>query len=187
MSHAVKGCLPVFRTYKTDPAEMASIRNSGRGVCATAQTATSNPAPILIIAFHYPPAAIHLCQMRFSVTLLFAAACLPAQVRFSALTQPGRLPDQFSIEINGQPFAVFHSGAEVNKPYLAPLRSASGKIVTRRFPMESIPGESHDHLHHTGLWFSYDDVNGVKLWENHPTYTKPRMGRQVVRSAEWKN
>src|SRR5207302_149958 len=109
--------------------------------------------------------------------------CLSAQVRFTPTGKAGP-PDQFSIEINGQPFGIFHSGAEVNKPYLAPLRSASGKIVTRRFPMESVPGESHDHLHHTGLWFSYDDVNGVKLWENHPTYTKGRIGREVVRDIK---
>jgi hypothetical protein len=108
-----------------------------------------------------------------------AAACLPAQVRFS--------PADKIVSIDGKPFTTFHDGADVGKPYLAPVRSASGKIVTRGFPMEQIPGESRDHLHHTGLWFSYDDVNGTKLWENHPSYTKPHMGREVVRSAEWKN
>jgi hypothetical protein len=52
--------------------------------------------------------------------------------------------------------------------------------------MEDVAGESRDHLHHTGLWFSYDDVNGVKFWENDPTYTKPHIGRIVVKNAEWK-
>ena len=53
--------------------------------------------------------------------------------------------------------------------------------------MENIAGESRDHLHHTGLWFSYDDVNGVKFWENDPSYTKTPLGRIVVRNAEWKD
>jgi hypothetical protein len=53
--------------------------------------------------------------------------------------------------------------------------------------MENIPGESRDHLHHRGLWFSYDDVNGVKFWENDPSYTKTPLGRIVVRHAEWKD
>ena len=75
---------------------------------------------------------------------------------------------------------------DANKPFLAPLRSASGKVVTRGFPMENIAGESKDHLHHRGLWFSYDDVNGVKFWENDPSYTKPNIGKIVVRSADWK-
>lgn len=118
--------------------------------------------------------------MRSSLLLcLAAAACLSAQVRFT--------PDVIAVNIDGQPFTTFHYGADAGKPFLAPLRSASGKIVTRRFPMENVPGEIRDHLHHRGLWFSYDDVNGVKFWENDPSYTKPRMGRIVVRSAEWKD
>ena len=91
------------------------------------------------------------------------------------------------VNIDGKAFTTFHYGGDANKPFLAPLRSASGKIVTRRFPMENVAGESRDHLHHRGLWFSYDDVNGVKFWENDPSYTKPHMGRMVVRNAEWKD
>jgi hypothetical protein len=116
--------------------------------------------------------------MRFSVVLCLAAAMsLAAQVRYS--------PGDMTITIDGKPFTTFHDGVEVGKPYLAPVRSASGKIITRGFPMENLPGESRDHVHHTGLWFSFDDVNGNKLWENHPSYTKPHMGREVVRSADW--
>jgi len=90
------------------------------------------------------------------------------------------------VTIDGKPFTTFHYGNDANKPFLAPLRSASGKIVTRRFPMEMVQGESRDHLHHRGLWFSYDDVNGVKFWENDPSYTKGRIGKIVVRNTDWK-
>jgi hypothetical protein len=117
--------------------------------------------------------------MRSTLVLSFAlCTCLPAQVRFAR--------DQISINVDGKPFTTFHYGANSGKPYLAPLRSASGKIVTRHFPMEDVAGESRDHVHHTGLWFSYDDVNGTKFWENDPSYTKPHMGRIVVRNAEYK-
>lgn len=111
--------------------------------------------------------------------LLAAGISLPAQVRFSK--------DQITVSVDGKPFTTFHYGEEAGKPYLAPLRSASGKIVTRHFPMEKIAGESHDHLHHRGLWFSYDDVNGVKFWENDPSYKNPNIGRIVVRKAAWKD
>src|SRR5262249_46168107 len=115
--------------------------------------------------------------MRFSIALCLAAvSCLSAQVKYS---------DDGNITIDGKPFTTFHKGEDVAKPYLAPVRSASGKIVTRGFPMEKIAGESTDHLHHTGLWFSYDDVNGTKLWENHPTYTKEHMGSEVVTDVRW--
>jgi hypothetical protein len=118
--------------------------------------------------------------MRRPIMILLAAAgCLPAQVHFAK--------DLISIDVDGKPFTVFHYGAESGKPYLAPIRSASGKIVTRRFPMEAAAGDSTDHLHHTGLWFSYDDVNGIKFWENDPSYKHPNMGRIVVRSADFQD
>ena len=122
------------------------------------------------------------CGMHNHATLILlclaAGACLSAQVRFS--------PDKIAVSIDGKPFTTFNT-ENANKPFLSPLRSASGKIVTRRFPMEMVAGESRDHLHHRGLWFSYDDVNGVKFWENDPSYTKGRIGRIVVRDAPWKD
>ena len=74
--------------------------------------------------------------------------------------------DHISIGINGQPFSNFYIGSDYPKPFLAPLRSASGYIVTRRYPMENIDGESHDHPHHRGLWIGYGNVNGINFWEN---------------------
>ena len=118
--------------------------------------------------------------MRSPILLCLAVGTfLSAQVKFS--------PEDIAINVDGKPFTTFHYGEKNNKPFLAPLRSASGKIVTRGFPMENIAGESRDHLHHTGLWFSYDDVNGVKFWENDPSYTKPHVGRIVVTHTEWKD
>jgi hypothetical protein len=29
-----------------------------------------------------------------------------------------------------------------------------------------VPGESDDHPHHRGLWFSHDQVNGINFWAN---------------------
>jgi hypothetical protein len=118
--------------------------------------------------------------MRFALLASLAAAvCLTAQVRLSQ--------DQITINVDGKPFTTFHYGLEGGKPYLAPLRSASGKIVTRRFPMEELAGESRDHVHHTGLWFSYDDVNGTKFWGNDPSFHDPLAGRIAVRAVHWKD
>ena len=73
--------------------------------------------------------------MRFSVVVFLAAgASMPGQVKFR--------PEDIAVNIDGKPFTVFHYGTEVSKPYLAPLRSASGKIVTRHFPNEEVAGES---------------------------------------------
>jgi hypothetical protein len=113
---------------------------------------------------------------RLSLLLVTVLSCA-AQVRFS--------PGDIGIDIDGKPFTEFHFGTDVGKPYLAPLRAASGTIVTRRYPMENIEGESRDHLHHRGLWFTYDDVNGIKFWENDPSYTKPNIGHVLARGVQW--
>ena len=105
-----------------------------------------------------------------------------------AFAQVKLSPGSINIEVDGKPFTTFEYGVEAWKPFFAPVRSASGKIVTRRFPMEMVQGESRDHLHHRGLWFTYDDINGVKYWENDPSYAnKPNKGRVVVKKAEWKD
>src|SRR4051812_46347582 len=120
--------------------------------------------------------------MRLSIPLLLITACVSAQAQSKTSAVPKRAliaEREIPITVDGKPFATFHYGVDVNKPYLAPLRSASGKVITRGFTMETIEGESKDHLHHTGMWFTYDDVNGVKFWENHPTYTKGVIGKVI--------
>ena len=73
--------------------------------------------------------------MRFPVVFCLAAcACLSAQVRYSA--------DQHAVSVDGKPFTIFNYGADRGKPFLAPIRSASGKIVTRGFPMEVLRGRA---------------------------------------------
>ncbi len=87
---------------------------------------------------------------------------LCAQVKFA------QSPDKIEIEIDGKPFSTFYIAGEAPKPYLAPLRSADGLVVTRRFPMEKIEGETKDHPHHRGLWFTHGDVNKIDFWMNEP-------------------
>jgi hypothetical protein len=90
-------------------------------------------------------------------------AVVSAQVRLTSVNN-----DRVSIEIDGEPFSEFYLGSAYAKPFLAPLRSASGLIVTRRFPMEQVESESRDHPHHKGLWIGYGDVNGINFWEVEP-------------------
>src|SRR5579871_3658108 len=57
-----------------------------------------------------------------------------------------------------------HSGP--NKPFFYPILTPDGQPMTRRWPVEpdADPGESHDHPHHRGLWFTHSSVNGVDFW-----------------------
>ncbi len=92
-----------------------------------------------------------------------------------------RHDDRISVEVDGKPFTeLFVKGESVKKPYFHPLRSASGKIVTRMYPMKVIEGESHDHPHHRGLWFAHGDVNGYDFWSADPSRSSPKLGRIVL-------
>lgn len=110
--------------------------------------------------------------------LIFFLGLLPlcAQVK---ITQQGK--EKISVEIDGKPFTEFWFGPNTNKPYLAPLRSASGKIVTRGYPMDpNVPGESHDHPHHRGLWFTHGNVNGYDFWANEDSQQGAGKGKGKV-------
>ena len=88
--------------------------------------------------------------------------------------------DRVEVTIDGQPYTTFFLGDDANKPYLHPLRAGSGKIVTRGFPMENIDGESKDHPHHRGLWFSHGDVNGWDFWGNEKTQKGAGQGSGTI-------
>jgi hypothetical protein len=55
-----------------------------------------------------------------------------------------------------------HSGP--NKPFFYPILTPEGNPMTRRWPLEQNTGESHDHIHHRGLWFTHSSVNGIDFW-----------------------
>ncbi len=112
-------------------------------------------------------------QMKAFLWAVVLVAPLAAQVR---VVQHGI--ETVTVEIKGQPFTTFYVGPETNKPYLHPLRSAIGQVVTRGFPMEDVPGETHDHPHHRGLWFAHGDVNGLDFWGNEER--GPKFGRIVL-------
>lgn len=65
------------------------------------------------------------------LALLSLCTALPSRAQVT-LTQG---PEQIAVEIDGKPFTVFYiSGKDLNRPYLHPLRSASGKMVNRSVP-----------------------------------------------------
>jgi len=94
--------------------------------------------------------------------LLLCACALPLAAQIAFEKKDGAV----QVTIDGKPFTTFYYDTAAPKPYLAPLLTADGKRVTRLYPMETVPGESHDHPHHRGLWFTHGDVNGVSFWDN---------------------
>jgi hypothetical protein len=116
------------------------------------------------------------------LVVLFFCTVLPARAQVT-VTQG---PEQIAVEIDGKPFTVFYiGGKDLNRPYLHPLRSASGKIVNRSFPAGQLPGETTDHPHHAGLFYGHGDVNGYNYWaiQNVPAKPSETMGRIVLKEV----
>src|SRR5215467_10583636 len=90
--------------------------------------------------------------------------------------------DHISVVIDGKPFTDFFLGSTAPKPYLWPLRAATGTVVTRGYPIDaSVPGETHDHPHHRGLWFTHGDVNGWNFWAGEPSQKNDKTGYVVLK------
>src|SRR5262245_30084771 len=71
---------------------------------------------------------------------------------------------KIAVKLDGKPFTSYHYSDKWDKPFLHPILSASGEVVTRGWPVDSLPGDSNDHMWHRGLWYSHGDINGVDFW-----------------------
>jgi hypothetical protein len=108
------------------------------------------------------------------ICLLALLSVLPAFADVK-LTREG---ERIDVTVDGKPLTSFYFGSEAPKPYLHPWRSPSGKILTRGYPMiKDVPGESKDHPHHRGIWYTHGDVNGADLWAENP-----KTGKVVLKS-----
>jgi hypothetical protein len=121
----------------------------------------------------------------FYLLVVVAALTVPAvgQVKITAAAET------IAIDIGGKPFTTFYmAGKDVTKPYLHPLRAATGTYVTRMWPMEKVAEEASiakpDHQHQRGVWFAHDSVNGLDFWNNEASYTTPNRGKIVLAKVD---
>ena len=63
-------------------------------------------------------------------------------------------------------FTSFIYPDSLEKPVLFPVHAANGTIVTRGFPLDTQPNDPTDHPHHIGMWFTFENVNGLDFWNN---------------------
>lgn len=70
------------------------------------------------------------------------------------------------IFIGQEPFTSFLYPDTLEKPVLYPIHAANGAVVTRGFPLKTVSGDPTDHPHHLGLWFNFENVNGLDFWNN---------------------
>jgi hypothetical protein len=74
--------------------------------------------------------------------------------------------NKIDIMIGEQLFTSFLYPDTLEKPILYPVYAANGTMVTRGFPLMPKTGEPTDHPHHMGIWFNYENLNGLDFWNN---------------------
>jgi len=80
-----------------------------------------------------------------------------------------RAEDRIEVMAGGKPFTTYYFFKDVAKAYLMPLRTPSGVIVSRPFPVfndvsmadRKLPGFEP---HQRPLYFSHGDIDGVDFW-----------------------
>lgn len=88
------------------------------------------------------------------------------------------------IRIGDALFTTYTTHMGPNKPFFYPILTPDGHHVTRQWPMEQVAGESHDHPHHRGLWFTHGSVNGIDFWsEGNGTGKTLNVGYEAVSSG----
>jgi hypothetical protein len=85
-----------------------------------------------------------------------------------------RSPHQIEVTVDGKPFTTYYFDPAIAKPYLMPLRTASGSVVTRDFPVKNDtskgdPKASAFEPHQRPLYFGHGDMDGLDFWQE-PTF-----------------
>lgn len=75
-----------------------------------------------------------------------------------------RSGENLEVLRDGKLFTRYDVTTGPNKPYFYPLMAPGEKQVVRHWPVEKPGGETTDHPHHRGLWFTHGKVNGVDFW-----------------------
>jgi hypothetical protein len=95
--------------------------------------------------------------------------------------------NQIHVLRDGKHITSYLYDSAVLKPILYPLYSPSGIRIQRQYPLKIVEGESHDHPHHAGVFFTYGtegEVNGNNFWAGQEGLTKIRHAQVTQMETE---
>ena len=104
----------------------------------------------------------HLIYLFSLVALLLGCTASAPKVEFKHDAQAKKVEVWFGDSF----FTSYIYPDDIEKQVLYPITTASGKEITRGYPINPRPFERTDHPHHVGLWLNFGDVNGLDFWNN---------------------
>ncbi|WP_375438062.1 PmoA family protein [uncultured Hymenobacter sp.] len=122
---------------------------------------------------------MRLATLPCAGALLLALACVSsadAQKTEQVRVTKDPKAKKIDVFVGKQLFTSFLYPDTLEKPVLYPLHAANGTVVTRGFPLAPKPGDPTDHPHHIGLWFNFENVNGLDFWNNSYAIPQEKKG-----------
>jgi hypothetical protein len=100
--------------------------------------------------------------------LLLLSALLLSGADASAMLQ--QHDHRIEVSIGGKPFTTYYFLPDVAKPYLMPLRTPAGIVVTRDFPVVNDvsagdPKASSFEPHQRPLYWGHGNIDGLDFWQ----------------------
>jgi len=99
----------------------------------------------------------------------FLVLCLASPALDADSVELKHVRNQVDVIIGGKPFTTYYLSADTAKPYLMPLRTSSGVVISRNFPEgNDVSGadarDSSFEPHQRPLYFGHGNVDGLDFW-----------------------
>lgn len=112
--------------------------------------------------------AAFLAALLLALTIASASADVPGLRRDMTYKETRGAVDV----LRGDKLVARYVWSDGPRPYIYPIYTPDGAMVTRNFPMKSVAGEPQDHRHHRSMWIGFGDVNGVDFWSESGQFGK---------------
>jgi hypothetical protein len=102
--------------------------------------------------------------------IVVGTGCSLSSILGAASIDLKRGQHQIDVVVDGKPFTTYYLLPDVVRPYLMPLRTPSGLIVTRGFPVQNDvsganPKASSFEPHQRPLFFGHGNIDGLDFWQ----------------------
>lgn len=124
----------------------------------------------------------HFSKLTAFCSIILLTNAVKAQRSSMVQLSDDKQKHEITVTINGKAFTTLLYDDTLYKPTLYPIYSPGQQLITRGFPFSPRPGEPTDHPHHIGIWFNYENVNGLDFWNN--SYAIPAAKKNLYGSIK---